>query len=91
MSQIIEASKFEDHYEKYIFPYLANNHSSASMIITNSNAEAIQISKLMVEIAFPELQQALETPDILGGQVIIAPEAPYGSLVALGSLIYQGR
>ena len=69
MSQLIKASIFEDHYDKYIFPYLANNYSPASMMIANSNGEAIRISRLMVEIAFPELQPALQTPDILGSQV----------------------
>ena len=86
-----DMSSFEDHYERYIFPYLANNHAKASMMITNAKAEAIRISKMMVQLAFLKLEPALETPDLLGGQVIIAPEAPYSSLVALGSLIYQGR
>ena len=42
---------------------------------------------MMVEIAFPKLQLVLQIPDILGDRVIIAPVAPYSSLVALGSLV----
>ena len=82
---------FDDHYEKLIFPYLASSHSPGTMMITNSKAEAIRISTMMVEIAFPKLQPVLQIPDILGDQVIIAPGAPYSSLVALGSLVYQRR
>jgi hypothetical protein len=82
---------FDDHYDNLIFPCMVRSHSPGTMMILNSKAESIRISIRMVEIAVPKLQRVLQIPDILGRQVIIAPGAPYSSLVALGSLVYKVR
>ena len=71
-------------YKKVIFPHLAINWTKDSIMITNANGEAIRTERIMVALAFPELSGVLDIPNILGERVILAPDAPYASLVALG-------
>jgi hypothetical protein len=72
--------KFVRTYEERILPYLST--TAGNVFLVGADSKSVKLDPMMVKIAFP---------GTIGMSDILAPEAPFESIVEVANLIYNGR